>query len=163
MAGCAAEHNTRKVGLGETGNTALTGRGRSQDCDNCLQGSSPINTTVCFGDVGPFGRNVEEVRRFTYRAPQTDHGEAIATYNRQDVGDAWGRISAESGRNAVGNDLYRETAGNCGTMGGVTTNIRSVYKGEGMRVGWKKEGGLVEPRGDREITSGHLGRNIVGS
>ena len=116
--------------MGYTGETDIMVRGRPQGGGSVLYVSGPSDTTVCFGDVGPFGRNVEEVRRFTHKAPQTDHEEERATYNRQDVGDAWGGISAESGRNAVGNDLYRETAGNCGTMGGVTTNIRSVYIGE---------------------------------
>ena len=37
-----------------------------------------------------------------------------------------GKRSAVSGGNAVGSDLYRVTAGNRGTVGGVPTNIRSV-------------------------------------
>ena len=71
----------------------------------------------------PFGGNVEEVRRSTHRLPQTDHGEASAADRIWDVGDVWGRISARSVRNAVGNELYMDTAGNCGTVGGVMTNI----------------------------------------
>ena len=44
------------------------------------------------------------------------------------MGDARGRSSAGSGGNAVGDDLYRETTGNCGTVGDITTNIRSMYR-----------------------------------
>ena len=68
---------------------------------------------------------------------------------RRDVGYARGRSSAGSGGNTVGNDLYRDMAGNCGTVGGVTTDIRSVCRVEGLRGGWTQEGGLVDPRGDR--------------
>ena len=35
--------------------------------------------------------------------------------------------------NAVGDYLYRETAGNHGTVGGVMINIQSVCKGEVLR------------------------------
>ena len=42
---------------------------------------------------------------------------------RRDVGDAWGIRSAGGNGIAVGNDLYREMAGNCGTVGGVTPTI----------------------------------------
>ena len=58
---------------------------------------------------------------------------------------------------------YRDMAGNHGTVGGVTTNIRSVCRGEGLRGGWTQEGGLMAPRGNIETTSGHIGRNITGS
>ena len=43
--------------------------------------------------------------------------------NRWDVGVAGGRSSVGSSWNIVGDDIYGETAGNCGTVGGVTTNI----------------------------------------
>ena len=75
------------------------------------------------------------------------------------MGDVWGGSSGGSGGNAVGDDLYRETAGNRDTVGGVTTDIRSV---KGLREGWKQEGDLVAPRGDREKTLGHLGRSLTG-
>ena len=52
-----------------------------------------------------------------------DHGEASATNMIRYMGDAWGRSSAGSGGNTVGNDIYRETSGNRGTVGGFTTNI----------------------------------------
>ena len=42
---------------------------------------------------------------------------------RHDVGDAWGGSSVVIGRNAVGDDLYKKTAGNGGTLGDVTTDI----------------------------------------
>ena len=77
------------------------------------------------------------------------------------MGYSRGRISAGSGGNTVGDDLYRETAGNRGTVGGVTTNILSMCRGEGLRGVWTQEGGLVASRGDREKTSGHLGRSLT--
>ena len=74
--------------------------------------------------VVPFSDNREEGRRDLHRIPQTYHGEAISIDSRLDVGDAWGGSSAGSGRNVVGDDLYEETAGNHGTVGGVTTDIQ---------------------------------------
>ena len=130
--------------------------GRIQVGGNFLQDSGPSDINLWFGDVGPFGGNVEEGRRGTHRFPHTDHGEASAADRRREVGDAQGVSSAGSGRNAVGNDLYRETTGNRGTVGGVTTNIRSMCRVEGLRGGWTQEGGLVVPRGYRETTLGHL-------
>ena len=79
------------------------------------------------------------------------------------MGDVCGRSSVGSIRNAVGNDLYRETSGNHGTMGGVTTYILKLCRGEELWGGWTQEGGLVAPIGDRETTSGHLVRNFAGS
>ena len=46
-----------------------------------------------------------------------------AAYSRQGVGDAQGERIEVHGGNAVGDELYRETAGNRGTVGGVTTDI----------------------------------------
>ena len=57
MAGCAAEHHARKVGLGETGDTALTGKGRTQGVGNFLQVNGAGNSNVCVVDVGTFGGN----------------------------------------------------------------------------------------------------------
>ena len=76
--------------------------------------------------------------------------------------DARGGISAGSGQNAVINDLYRETSGNHGTVGGVMTNIRSVCRGKGLQGGRTQEGGLVAPRGDRKTTSGHFDISLTG-
>ena len=76
--------------------------------------------------------------------------------------DAWGRISTGRSKNAVRDNLYRETEGNRDIVGGVTTTIQSVCKGEGIQRGWTQEGGFVAPRDNRETTLVHLGRNIVG-
>ena len=86
------EHHARKVGLGETGETALTGRGRPQGGGNVLQSGGSSNITVWLGDVGPYGGNGEEGRRVTHRLPQIDHGEASALDGRGDMGDYWGGI-----------------------------------------------------------------------
>ena len=111
--------------------------------------------------MGSFGENVEEGRRGTHRVPQMDRGEASASDRRQDVVDARGGSSAESGRNAVSNDLYRETTGNRITVSDVTTNILSVCRGEGLRWDWTQEGGLVAPRRNSETNLGHLGRSLA--
>ena len=42
---------------GDTGDTALTGRGMPQGGGNFLQGGGTSNTTVWFGDVGTFSVN----------------------------------------------------------------------------------------------------------
>ena len=42
---------------------------------------------------------------------------------RQEVGYDWSVSSVGGIRNSVGDDLYRDTAGNCGTVGGVTLTI----------------------------------------
>ena len=152
----------RKVGLGETGETAPTGRVRPQGGRNVLMGGGTSNTTVWFVYVGPFGVNGEEDRRGKHRVTQTDPGEVSVADTRRGVGDARGGISAGSSGNAVGDDLYRETVDNRGTVGGVTNTIRSVCRGEGILRGWTKEGGLVELRFYRETTLGRLGRNLAG-
>ena len=66
LAGCEVEHHARKVGLGETGDTALTGGGRSQGVGNFLQGGGAGNSTVWVGDVVPFDSNGEEGGRDTH-------------------------------------------------------------------------------------------------
>ena len=132
MAGDKAENLTRKVGLGETGDTAPTGRGIPQSGGNVLQGDVTSNITVWFGDVGHFGVNGEKGRVGTYGILQTYHGDAIMEDSRRDVGDARGRSSAGNGGNTVSDDIYKETSGNRGTVGGLTTNIRSVCRGEGI-------------------------------
>ena len=113
--------------------------------------------------MGPFGGNGEEGRRVTYRVPQTYHGEASVGDRRRDVGDACGGSSARSVRNAVDDDLYREMTGNCGTVGGVMNDIRSVFRGERLRGGCTQDRGLVAPRGDRETASGHFGMSLAES
>ena len=135
-----------KVGLGETGNTSLMERGRTQGGGNVLQGSGPINITVCFGDMGTFGGNGEEGRGSTQRIYHTDHEESSAADRRREVGDTRCRSIVGSGRNAVGDNLYMDTAGNRGTVGGVTTDIQSVCREEGLQRGgcrreawWRQE------------------------
>ena len=66
IGGFAAEHHARKVGMGDTGDTDPTGRGRPQGGGNVLQGGGSRNTTVWVGYVGPSGRNVEEGGRDTH-------------------------------------------------------------------------------------------------
>ena len=51
------------------------------------------------------------------------------------MGDARGESSAGRGGNAVGDDLYREMAGNCGTVGGITTDVQSVSRGKRIQGG----------------------------
>ena len=60
--------------------------------------------------MGPFGFNEEEEVGDAHWVPLTYNGEASAVVRRQDVGDTWGRSSSGSSRNAVDDDLYRETA-----------------------------------------------------
>ena len=45
----------RKVGIGETGDTATTGRGRIQGISNIIQGGGAGNPNVRDGDGGPLG------------------------------------------------------------------------------------------------------------
>ena len=73
--------------------------------------------------MGPFSGNGKEGRRGTHRVHQTYHGEASASDNIRDMGDAQGGRIAVYGKNAVGNDLYREKAGKRVTVGGVTTDV----------------------------------------
>ena len=47
----------RKVGLGDTGDTAPTGRVITQGVGNFLQVGGAGNPIVWVGDVGPFGGN----------------------------------------------------------------------------------------------------------
>ena len=49
-----------KVGLGETGDTAPTGRGITQGVGIFLQGGGAGDYTVWVWDVGTFGNNGEE-------------------------------------------------------------------------------------------------------
>ena len=123
MTGCAAEHHAHKVGLGETGDTALTGRGRTQGVGNVLHGGGAGNPNVRVGDVGPFGGNRKEGGRDTHWVPSEYHEEVSAAGRIRDVGDARGGRSTVGIRNAVGDDLHRDTAGKRGTVGGATSPI----------------------------------------
>ena len=73
--------------------------------------------------MGTFSGNVEEGREHTQGVSEVYYGEAIAPVIRHDMGDSQGGSSAVSGSNSVGDDLYRETTGNCGIVGGVALNI----------------------------------------
>ena len=50
----------RKVGLGDTGDTAPTGRGRTKGSENVFQGGGPSNITVWFRNVDNFFSNGKE-------------------------------------------------------------------------------------------------------
>ena len=123
MASCAAEHHERKVGLGETGDTALTGGDRTQGVGNFLQGSGAGNSIVWVGDVCPFGINGKEGRGDTKKVSATDHGEESKVISRWDMGDARGGKCTRGSRNPVGEDLHRSTSGNHGAVGGTTSLI----------------------------------------
>ena len=79
-----------------------------------------------------FGGNKKDRRRGTHGLPQTDQEQASATDSRWYMVDVQVGSSAGSDRNTVSDDLYREMAGNCGTVIGVMRNIKSVGKGEGL-------------------------------
>ena len=64
-----AEHHARKVGLGGTGDTVPTRRGRPQGIGNVLQGGGSGDTTIWVRDVGNFGGNVEEGVRDAHWVP----------------------------------------------------------------------------------------------
>ena len=115
--------------MGETGDTAPKIRGRIQGGRNVLQGGGTSDITVWFGDVCLFVSNGEEGRRVTHRLTYTDNVGMGPADRIKDVGYARGGSSAGSGVNAVRDDLYMDTAGNRGTVGGVTTYIRNVCRG----------------------------------
>ena len=183
MDGCAAEQNIRKVTLADNEDTSPTGKGRPQGGRNVLQGGGSINNNVWFRDVGPFGSHGEEGRRNTHIVPQTDQGEARSAVSIWDVRDARGGRSTGSSGNSVENDLYKETSGNRGTVGGVMATIQSVHKlrkhmkevDAGGRLGgtnkrlinnfglpWKKARGSLRGGGDLERASCSRSRRGVG-
>ena len=123
MAGCAAKNHARKVGLGETRDTIFTEGGISQGIGKFLQGGGAGDYIVWVRDVGPFGVNGEEGRSDTHGVPSTSHRETSEVVKRQGMGDVGGGRRMGGSGNAVGKDLYRETAGNCGSVGGVTSPI----------------------------------------
>ena len=117
------ENHAYKVGLGETGDTALSRGSRTQGVGNFIQDGGAGDSTVWVGDVGPFGDIGEEGGRDTHWVPSADHGEASEAVKRWDMGDAWGgRRTAGSG-NSVREDLHRYTVGNRGSVGGATSSI----------------------------------------
>ena len=106
MASYAAEHNARKVGLGETRENALTGGGRTRGVENFLQGGGAGNSIIWVRDVGPFGVNDEEGRRYTHGVPATDTGEASEAIRIQDMGDAGDRSRIRGSGNAVSKNQH---------------------------------------------------------
>ena len=69
----------------------------------------------------------------SHRVPHTYHREASVSVRIRSVGDARGGSNAGSSRKEVRNDPNKDTAGNRGTVGGVTTNIPSMFKGERLQ------------------------------
>ena len=112
--------------MGETGDTALKRENTTQGFGNFLQGGGAGNSIVWVGDVGPFGVNGEEGRSDTHGVPSTSHREASEVVKRQGMGDVGGGRRMGGSGNAVGKDLYRETAGNRGSVGGATSIISGV-------------------------------------
>ena len=108
---------------GESGDTAMMRRGGPQGAGNVSQVDGTNDITVWFVYFGPFGGNEEEVRRSTHIFSHTDHGEASVADIRRYMGDARSGSSVKISRNTVGNELYRETTGNRGTVGVVATDI----------------------------------------
>ena len=74
----------------------------------------------------------KKVEGDTHDIPQTYHGEVRSADSRQDTRDARGGSSVGGGGNAVDDVLYMEKAGKRGTVGGVTTDIISVCREEGL-------------------------------
>ena len=64
--------------------------------------------------MGTSGGNGSEGRRNTHVFSLTYHGEMNAADILQDMGDGQGGSIAGRGRNAVCDDLHRETTGNRG-------------------------------------------------
>ena len=145
----------RKVGLGETGGTALTGGGIIQGDGIFLQGGGSGYSIAWVGDVINFGGNGEEVRRDTNRVPATDHREESNAVKRKDMGDVGGGRRTRGSGNAVGEDLHRETAGFRVSVCGATPLILYIYKGNRVQRRREQEGGVVAPRGDIKKTSSH--------
>ena len=123
MASCTAEHNAHRVSLGETGDTASTGGGRTQGVGNFLQGGDASDSIIWVGDVGPFGVNGKEGRGDTNGVPETDYGDVRKAVRRQDMVDSGGGRRTRGSGNAVGKDLHRATTGNRGAVGGATSLI----------------------------------------
>ena len=111
------------VSLGGTGDTALTGGGRTQGVGNFLQVGGAGDSIVQVIDVGPFGVNGEEVRRDTHVVPATGHGESSEVIRRRDMGDARGGGSMRGRGNPVREGIHIETSGNRGAVGGSTPLI----------------------------------------
>ena len=123
MAGCVAGHHGCKVSLGDTGYTASTRGGITQGVGKFLQGGGAGDSTVWVGNMVSFGDNGEECGWDTHWVTLLNHREVSEAAKRQDMGDAWSGRRTRSSRNAVGEDLHRETTGNRGSVGGSTSSI----------------------------------------
>ena len=98
-------------------------RGITQGVGNFLLGGGAGNFIVWVGDAGTFGFNGKEVRGDTHGVPATDHREANKAIRRQEMGDAGGARRKRGRGNPVGEDLHRDTTGNCGSVGGANSLI----------------------------------------
>ena len=88
----------------------------------------------------------------------TYHREEIKAIRRWSMGNAGGGRRKRISGKPVGEDINRKTSGNQGAVGGATSLIWRVCKGNKAQSRGAKEEGMVEPRGDRKKTSGHPGR-----
>ena len=109
--------------MGETGDTDLTGGGRTQGVGNFLQGGGAGNSIIWVGDMGNFRVNGKEGSRDTHRVPAADHRESGKVIRRRDMVDARGGRRMRGRGSEVGEDLYIETSGNRGSLGGATSLI----------------------------------------
>ena len=73
--------------------------------------------------MGNFRGNGAEGRGRTHVFSSTDHTYTSGTDIWQDMRDVWGGSISGSGKNAVGDDLHRETISKRGTVGSVATHI----------------------------------------
>ena len=80
------------------------------------------------------------------------------TLQRQDMWDAGGRRRTRVSGNPVGEYLHIDTAGNRGAVGGATSLMWDVCKGDRVRRREAQEGVVVAPIGDKKTTLGHPGR-----
>ena len=90
---------------------------------NVTQGCGTGSTNFWLGDLVTFGSDGEEGGGHKRRFYEEDHGEAGALEGRHKVGDSQDISSAGSGGNSVGDELYRETTGGGGTVGGAANNF----------------------------------------
>ena len=109
--------------MGEVGEAIKKVRDGSQSGGNFLQEGATDGTSFWIRDLVKFGSDGEEGASHTKGFSKADHGEAGAEEVRSDVGDSQGRISAGSGGNSVIKNLYRETTGDGGTVGGAAADF----------------------------------------
>ena len=117
------KHQANKDGLGEVVEYVKKGRGGSQVSSNVTQVCGTGSANFWLGDLGTFGSDGEEVGGHKHRFYEEDHGETGAAEGRHEMGDTQGISSAGSVGNSVGNELYRETTGEGGTVGGAANDF----------------------------------------